>query len=92
MEIAHEAPGIRLRAGPEISCRNTANHRISRNIVDDDRICADDHVIPYRNPAQHLGAGANLHAAANPGRARWVIRTAVSQRHPLTNQAVISDQ
>jgi hypothetical protein len=81
----------RLWSRPEGSGRHAAHRRVVRNIVNDHGVRTDDHAVAYRDAAQYLGARAHLHTIADSGRAEQILLSAITDRDPMTNQAIIAD-
>jgi hypothetical protein len=70
---------------------DSADDGIVRNVADDHCIRADDHVIAHGDPSENLGARTELHPVADSGCSEGIVRAAVSQRHAVTNQAIVAD-
>jgi hypothetical protein len=70
--------------------RDAADNAVVGYIVDDNRVCADDHVISYGDPPEYFGACADLHAAADGGRPQRIAVTSVSESHAVSDQTIVA--
>ncbi len=70
---------------------HSSNHRVVRDILNDHGIRAYDDVVAYSHTAQDLGTRTALDAVPQVGRAGRIVRAAVPDGHPVTDQTVITD-
>jgi hypothetical protein len=69
---------------------DAADNNVAGHIVDDNRVCADDHVVSYGDSSEYLGARADLHPAADGGRSERIVIAGISESHAMSYQTIVA--